>query len=117
MIVNLIQSAIIAPAMALFRLGQRCLVVGAFDPWFALLVLLVGIPIGWVIVKSTPRIRRRALANRIANSRLTSRIQEAFGAIRWSRRTAPERRIFRQFDEDSRKRSTRPTSCASTWPL
>ncbi|MYD99069.1 MAG: ABC transporter ATP-binding protein [Gammaproteobacteria bacterium] len=103
MIVNLIQSAILAPAMMLFGLASGVVIVGAFDPWFALLVLVVGIPIGWVIVKSTPRIRRRALANRIANSRLTSRIQEAFGAIKVVKANRAERRIFRQFDEDSRQ--------------
>ena len=103
MIVNLIQSAILAPAMALFGLASGVVIVAAFDPWFALLVLLVGIPIGWVIVKSTSRIRRRALANRVANSRLTSRIQEAFGAIKVVKANRAERRIFRQFDEDSRE--------------
>ncbi len=102
MIVNLIQSAIFAPATALFGVASGIVIVGAFDPWFALLVVLVGIPTTWVIVKSTSRIRRRALANRIANSRLTSRIQEAFGAIKVVKANRAEGRIFEQFDEDSR---------------
>ena len=103
MIVNLIQSAIFAPATALFGVASGIVIVGAFDPWFALLVILVAIPTTWVIVKSTSRIRRRALANRIANSRLTSRIQEAFGAIKVVKANRAEGRIFEQFDDDSRR--------------
>ena len=102
MIVNLIQSAIFSPLTTLYGVLTGVVVVAAFDPWFAVLVLLVGILTAWVIVKSTPRIRRRALANRVANSRLTSRIQEAFGAIKVVKANRAERRIFDQFDEDSR---------------
>ena len=102
MIVNLIQSAIFSPLTTLYGVLTGMVIVAAFDPWFAVLVALVGIPTAWVIVKSTPRIRRRALANRVANSRLTSRIQEAFGAIKVVKANRAERRIFDQFDEDSR---------------
>ncbi len=102
MIVNLIQSAIFSPLTTLYGVLTGVVIVAAFDPWFAVLVLLVGLPTTWVIVKSTPRIRRRALANRVANSRLTSRIQEAFGAIKVVKANRAERRIFDQFDEDSR---------------
>lgn len=102
MIVNLIQSAIFSPLTTLYGVLTGMVIVAAFDPWFAVLVLLVGLPTAWAIVKSTPRIRRRALANRVANSRLTSRIQEAFGAIKVVKANRAERRIFDQFDEDSR---------------
>ena len=102
MIVNLIQSAIFSPLTTLYGVLTGMVIVAAFDPWFAVLVLLVGLPTTWVIVKSTPRIRRRALANRVANSRLTSRIQEAFAAIKVVKANRAERRIFDQFDEDSR---------------
>ena len=102
MIVNLIQSAIFSPLTTLYGVLTGIVIVAAFDPWFALFVLLVGIPTTWVIVKATPRVRRRALANRVANSRLTSRIQEAFGAIKVVKANRAERRIFDQFDEDSK---------------
>ena len=102
MIVNLIQSAIVGPAIAVYGLAIGLVIVAAFDPWFALIVVLVAFPIGWAIVKSTPRIRRRALVNRIANSRLTSRIQEAFTAVKVVKANRAEARIFEQFDEDSR---------------
>ena len=102
MIVNLIQSGIVGPLMALYGVAVGLAIVAAFDPWFALIVLLVGMPVGWVAVKSTPRIRRRALANRIANSDLTSRIQEAFAAIKVVKANRAETRIFDQFNQDSR---------------
>ncbi len=102
MIVNLIQSAVFSPLTTLYGVLTGVVIVAAFDPWFAVLVLLVGIPTAWVVVKSTPRVRRRALANRVANSRLTSRIQEAFGAIKVVKANRAERRIFDQFDADSR---------------
>ena len=102
MIVNLIQSAIIAPGMTIYGLVIGIGIVAAFDPWFAAMVVLVAVPVGWTIVKSTPRIRRRALVNRVANSRLTSRIQEAFTAVKVVKANRAEARIFEQFDEDSR---------------
>ena len=102
MIVNLIQSAIIAPLMTIYGLVIGIGIVAAFDPWFAAMVVLVAVPVGWTIVKSTPRIRRRALVNRVANSRLTSRIQEAFTAVKVVKANRAEARIFKQFDEDSR---------------
>lgn len=102
MIVNLIQSAIIGPVIALYGLVVGTAIVAAFDPWFALMVVLAVLPVGWIVAKSTPRIRRRALINRIANSRLTSRIQEAFAAIKVVKANRAEVRIFEQFDEDSR---------------
>jgi len=102
MIVNLIQSAIIAPLMTIYALLGGIGIVAAFDPWFALMVVLVAIPVAWTIVKSTPRIRRRALVNRVAASRLTSRIQEAFTAVKVVKANRAEARIFKQFDEDSR---------------
>ena len=103
MIVNLIQSAIIGPLITVYGLVTGLAIVAAFDPWFALMVVLVGFPVGWTIVKSTPRIRRRALINRVANSRLTSRIQEAFTAVKVVKANRAEARIFEQFDEDSRQ--------------
>ena len=103
MIVNLIQSAIIAPVMTIYGLVIGIGIVAAFDPWFAAMVVLVAVPVGWTIVKSTPRIRRRALVNRVANSRLTSRIQEAFTAVKVVKANRAEARIFKQFDEDSRE--------------
>ena len=101
MIINLIQGAIISPLVALYWILLGLAFVAAFDPWFALIVVIVGLPIGWLTVASTPRIRRRALANRIANSNLTSRLQEAFAAIKVVKANRAEARVFDRFDRDS----------------
>ncbi len=102
MIVNLIQSGLIEPAVAAYALLAGLAVVAAFDPWAALMAVLVGMPIGGVALLATPRIRTRALANRLASSNLTARAQEAFAAIRLVKANGAERRIFDRFERDSR---------------
>ena len=101
MIINLLQGGIISPLVALYWILLGLAFAAAFDPWFALIIVIVGLPIGWLTVASTPRIRRRALANRIANSNLTSRLQEAFAAIKVVKANRAEARVFDRFDRDS----------------
>lgn len=101
MIVNLLRSGVIAPLMALYGILLGLAFIAAFDPWLVLIAVMVGVPIGWLTVASTPRIRRRALANRIANSDLTSRLQEAFAAIKLVKANRAESRVFDRFDRDS----------------
>ena len=102
-IVNLLQSGIISPLMTVYGLIIGLCFVAAFDPLFAFLVFLVGIPIGWLAVATTPRIRRRSLANRQANSELTSRSQEVFSAIKIVKANHAEARVFDRFNTDSRR--------------
>ncbi len=102
-IVNLLQSGIISPLMTIYSLMIGLFLVAAFDPLFALLVVVVGIPIGWLAVATTPRIRRRSLANRLANSELTSRSQEVFSAIKIVKANHAENRVFDRFSADSRR--------------
>lgn len=101
MIINLLQEGVMAPLWTLYGILLGVAFVAAFDPWLALMVVIVGVPIGWLTVASTPRIRRRALANRIANSNLTSRLQEAFAAIKVVKANRAEARIFDRFHRDS----------------
>ncbi len=102
-IVNLLQSGIISPLMTIYYLIIGLVFVAAFDPLFALMIVLIGIPIGWLAVVTTPRIRRRSLANREANSELTSRSQEVFAAIKVVKANHAEARVFDRFDADSRR--------------
>ena len=101
MIINLIEEGVIAPLVVLYGILLGLAFAAAFDPWLVLMVVIVGVPIGWLTVASTPRIRRRALANRIANSNLTSRLQEAFAAIKVVKANRAEARIFDRFNRDS----------------
>lgn len=101
MIINLLQSGIISPLMALYAVLIGLVFIAAFDPWFALMVILVAVPVVWVIVASTPRIRRRSLANRVANGDLTSGAQEIFAAVKVVKANRAESQVFDQFNEDS----------------
>ncbi len=103
MIINLLQSGIFAPLWALFGIVMGLAVVAAFDPWFSLMVLVTAVPVIWLIVAATPRIRRRALVNREANSDLTSRTQEAFAAIKVVKANRAESRVLDRFSDDSMK--------------
>lgn len=100
-IVNLIQNGIVMPLFTLYGVVVGLAVVAAFDPLFTLLILLAGVPTVWVMVAVTPRIRRRALANRVANSELTSRTQEAFAVVKVVKANRAERRVLDRFRDDS----------------
>ena len=101
MIVNLIQSGIAAPLFSAYSLLVALAVVAAFDPWFAATVVAVGVPMLLLAIKATPRIRRRALANRAANSDLLSYTQEAFSALKVVKANGAEARLFDRFGRDS----------------
>ena len=103
MIVNLIQSGILAPLMTAYALLVALVFVVAFDPLIAGFALISAVPFVVLLIKSTRRIRRRALANRVANSDLTSHIQEAFTAIKVIKANASEARIHDQFDAVSKR--------------
>jgi len=102
-IVNLLRSGIITPAMTIYYLVIGLFFVAAFDPLFAFMLIVVAIPLAWLTVVTTPRIRRRAWANRHANSELTSRLQEVFAAIKVIKANHAEGRVFERFDADSRR--------------
>lgn len=101
MIVNVIQGGIATPLFAAYGMLWALAIVVAFDPWFALFVVMVGVPMVWLAKVSTRRIRQRALANRVAASALTSGTQEALTAVKIVKANRAEGRVFRRFDRDS----------------
>jgi ATP-binding cassette subfamily B protein len=101
MIINLLQSGIIAPVWAVYSAIIGLAFVVAFDPLFALLIVITATPMVWLTVKFTPRIRRKSMNNRRANSDLTSRLQEAFTAIKVVKANRAETRVFDRFNDDS----------------
>ena len=102
-ILNLLQHGIMYPLMTLYGILIGLAFVFAFDPLFAAIVIAVGIPMIWVTVVFTPRLRRRSLRNREANSDLTSGLQEAFSAIKVVKANRAESQIFERFDRDSKR--------------
>ena len=103
MIVNLIQGAILSPAMTAVSLLFTFAIVIAFDPLIAGFALIAAVPFVLLLIKSTQRIQRRSLANRVANSNLTSHIQESFTAVKVLRVNGSESQIHAQFDRDSKR--------------
>lgn len=103
MINSLIQDGIGNVLMSVYGILTGLAFITFFDPRIALACLLMGVPIAWLTVWFTPRLRRGALANRRANSDLTSRIQEAFTAIKIVKANRAERRILDRFNHDSHR--------------
>ncbi|XOV85454.1 MAG: ABC transporter ATP-binding protein [bacterium] len=103
MIVNLLQHAIASPLVALFGIIVGLVFISAFDPFAGLIVVFVGIPMIWLTVLFTSRIRRAARSNRIAFSDLTSRLQEVFAVIKVVKANRGEPEILARFNEDSKQ--------------
>jgi ABC-type multidrug transport system fused ATPase/permease subunit len=100
-IVNLLQQAIIAPITSAYGLLIALVFVLAFDPLLLLGIGCVALPMVWLTVVFTPRIRRRSVANRVAHSSLTSRLQETFSSLKLIKASGAEQRTLQRFDADS----------------
>ena len=103
MIVNLLQEALIGPFTALFWTLLALVLLYLLSPTIALACIFVGVPMVWLTAMFTPRIRRRARENRLANSDLTSRLQESFAAIKVVKANRAEARILDRFHHDSHR--------------
>jgi ABC-type multidrug transport system fused ATPase/permease subunit len=103
MINSLIQSGIVGPLFPLYVFFVSLVFVGFFDPRIALVCLATLVPMLVITVWFTPRLRGRALANRVANSDLTSRLQEAISALKIVKANQGEGRILDRFDVDSHR--------------
>ena len=101
MIINLLDKGIVGPAVILYELAIGLMFITFFDPRVAFACFLVLLPILWLAWWFTPRLRRRSLANRLANSNLTSRLQETFSAIKVVKVNRAEGKILDRFDTDS----------------
>ena len=102
-IINLIQEGLIGPVGLLFGFGWAMVLLVFLAPSLLLALLVVGVPTLWLAMVFTPRIRRRALANRVANSDLTSRLQETFVAAKIIKANRAEDEALRRFDRDSHR--------------
>ena len=100
-IVNLLREAIINPLMMLYILAIAIAFVTAFDALLLLGVALATVPMIALTVAFTPRIRRRSVANRVAGSNLTSRLQETFAALKVVKACRAEGLMLERFDRDS----------------
>ncbi|HIM34870.1 MAG TPA: ABC transporter ATP-binding protein [Pseudomonadales bacterium] len=102
-IINLIQEGLIGPMGLLFGLIWAIVLIVLLAPSLLLALLIVVVPTVWLTIAFTPRIRRRALANRVANSDLTSRLQETFVAAKIIKANRAEDGALQRFDKDSHR--------------
>lgn len=102
MITSIIERVVLDPVVAIGQVVFSFLVIWLFSPILGSLYLAGMLPILWLVAWFTPRLQIRSRRARTANSALTSRIQEAFAAIRIVKANRAERVMGSRFDEDSR---------------
>lgn len=102
-ITSLIQETFVWPAAALYNIVLALAFLCFFDPRIALAAVLAVVPMILLAAKATRLLRERALANRVAFSDLTSRLQEIMIALRVVKANKGEARVLERFDKDSHR--------------
>ncbi|MDE0452284.1 MAG: ABC transporter ATP-binding protein [Gammaproteobacteria bacterium] len=102
MITSVVERAVLEPVVAVGHVVFSFLVIWLFSPILGGVYLAGMLPIIMLVVWFTPRLQIRSRRARTANSALTSRIQEAFAAIRIVKANRAERVMGSRFDGDSR---------------
>ena len=100
-ITAIIDTAILDPINMIWKLALAFFILWLFNPVLGLICILATVPIVLVVAAYTPRLQRLARRAREANSNLTSRIQEAFAAIRVIKANQVEAAAMNRFDRDS----------------
>lgn len=100
-ITAIIDTAILDPINMIWKLALAFFILWLFNPVLGLICILATVPIVLVVAGYTPRLQRLARLAREANSNLTSRIQEAFAAIRVVKANQVETAVMNRFDRDS----------------
>lgn len=101
MVVNVLQEVVIGPLEDMRGLVIAMIFLLVLDPILLGVCFLSFIPMAYLTAKGTPIIRRLAVANRVLNSNLTSRLQETFGAIKIFKANGTESIADERFDVDS----------------
>ena len=102
-ITSLIQETFVGPAAALYNIVVALALLCFFDPRIALAAVLAVVPMILLAAWATRLLRERALANRVAFSNLTSRVQEIMIALRIVKANKGEARVLERFDRDSHR--------------
>ena len=102
-ITSLIQETFVGPAAALYNIVVALALLCFFDPRIALAAVLAVVPMILLAAWATPLLRENALANRVAFSQLTSRLQEIMIALRIVKANKGEGRVLVRFDRDSHR--------------
>ena len=102
-ITSLIQETFVGPASAVYNIALALAFLCFFDPRIALAAVVAVVPMILMAAWATRLLRERALANRVAFSNLTSRLQEIMIALRIVKANKGEGRVLERFDEDSHR--------------
>ena len=101
MIVNVLEECVLGP----IEIVRDTLIAITFlmllDYVMGLALLLAYVPMVVLTAYATPIIRRLAVANRVANSNLTSRIQETFTCLKVVKASGAENTMMGRFDRDA----------------
>lgn len=102
MIVNVLDEVVIGPMEIARGLFISVWFVCIFDAMLLIAVAIVWVPGILLTLWYTPRIRRRSVANRVANSNLTSTVQEVFRAAKIVKANRTENVMLNRFKRDSK---------------
>ena len=102
MVTNVVQNALIQPAIALGNLLFAFVAIAFFAPYLGLLFLAGAVPAVLAAGAFTPRLRGRSILARRANSILTSHIQESVNGTRLLKANGAEDAAYERFRERSR---------------
>ena len=103
MIVNVLEECVIGPFETLRDILFAMAFIMAFDWRLGVAALISFIPMVIVTVYATPKIRQLSVANRVANSNFTSRLQETFACLKVVKANQAENTMIRRFDVDSNR--------------
>ena len=102
-ITSLVQETFVGPAAALYNIVLALAFLCFFEPRIALAAVFAMVPMILAAAWATRLLRERALANRVAFSNLTSRLQEIMIALRVVKANKGEGRVLERFDKDSHR--------------
>ena len=103
MVTTVVQNALIQPVILLANLAIALVAIGFFEPYLGFLFLVAAVPSILVARAFTPRLREGSARSRLANSALTSHIQESVNGVRVLKAHQAEDTAFNTF----RRRSHR----------
>lgn len=103
MITSVVELAVLRPLMAALQILFAFLVICMFSLALGAVYLAAILPVIWFVGWYTPRLQWRSWRARTSNSDLTSRIQEAFAAIRVVKANRAEKIMGARFNHDSNR--------------
>ena len=101
MVTTVVQNALIQPATVLTNLAIALVAISFFHPYLSFLFLIAAVPAVAAARAFTPRLREGSEYSRLANSALTSHIQESVNGVRVLKAQQAEATAFDTFRQRS----------------